>query len=548
MNPSHAENSSYLAGSAPVVPPLDGGTVPPVEPVAAPAEVQPAASERKSPGWLRGWLLGWLADSESCSWLASGVTHLLIVIALSYMVIAQRGHGPDWSLEGVATEELPQELDIELSPFASVGDDAAEEAAAPTAMGLPDLDLGTPSVEMSKPLIAPVAVASLDSLATQLESIGQPLASLGGGLEGRNFENRRGIALSGGGSEASEAAVEAGLKWLAAHQLEDGGWSFRLDEEHCPQCAGKCRNSGVMESRTGATGLALLCFLGGGYTQDEGPYREVVSRGLYFLINRMRLSDAGGDLRDSVELSDALDAFVKNRLQGDMYTHAIASLALCEDYAMTRDPNLAAPAQAAVDYIVNAQHAQGGWRYNPGEPGDLSVTGWQLMALRSGVLGQLEIPRHVWYRASEFLDGLQAENGALYGYQVPSSSRPAMTAVGLYGRMLIGWPKGHPPLLKGAVVLGKEQPRKSNMYFNYYTSLVLHHVGGNPWKRWNPRMRNYLEQTQADSGHEAGSWYFDEAWSDRGGRLYTTTLAILTLEVYYRYMPMYQEDFLDQAP
>lgn len=62
-------------------------------------------------------------------------------------------------------------------------------------------------------------------------------------------------------------------------------------------------------------------------------------------------------------------------------------------------------------------------------------------------------------------------------------------------------------------------------------------------------MRTYLIDTQVDDeSHEDGSWYFDEAWSDRGGRLYTTTLAILTLEVYYRYMPMYQADFIDVGP
>ena len=86
------------------------------------------------------------------------------------------------------------------------------------------------------------------------------------------------------------------------------------------------------------------------------------------------------------------------------------------------------------------------------------------------------------------------------------------------------------------------------MYFNYYASQALFHTGGSGWERWNPRMREYLISLQATEGHEAGSWYIDENWSDRGGRLYTTALAILTLEVYYRYMPMYREAFVDDAP
>ncbi|QEG34912.1 hypothetical protein Pr1d_22000 [Bythopirellula goksoeyrii] len=493
-------------------------------------------------------MLGWLSDSESSSWLASGVAHLAVVVLLSLLVITQQGKGPDWTLEGTATSELPQELDIELNPMPSVGDELDSESMAPKAMGLPDLELGTPSVDITQPMLTPTATASVDAFATEMLDIGNPLASAGGGLEGRNLDNRRSLALAGGGSESSEAAVEAGLKWLAAHQLEDGSWTFHLDAEHCPQCAGKCRNPGRIDSSTGATGLALLCFLGGGYTQHEGPYQEVVSKGLYFLINKMLLTSEGGDLRDSQEISLPFARQASVRLRGDMYSHAIASLALCENYAMTRDSNIAGPAQKAIDFIVNAQNELGGWRYEPRQPGDLSVTGWQLMALKSGVLGRLDIPRHVWYRAAEFLDSVQAEKGATYGYQQPSSTRPSMTAVGLYSRMMIGWPEEHPPLLKGAVLLAKEHPKDSNMYFNYYTSQVLHHVGGAGWRRWNPRMRNYLVQTQAEEGHEDGSWYFDEPWSDRGGRLYTTTLAILTLEVYYRYMPMYQSEFVNQAP
>jgi hypothetical protein len=381
-----------------------------------------------------------------------------------------------------------------------------------------------------------------------LESISSPLASRGGGLEGRNPANRRALALAGGGSEASEEAVEASLKWLAMHQLEDGSWTFHLDEQHCPQCAGRCRNPGLIESSTASTGLALLCFLGGGYTHQDGSYREVVSRGLYYLVHRMVITPHGGDLRDISVMPGGFEEQMMVRTSGNMYAQAIATLALCEAYAMTHDPELASAAQEAIDFIVYAQAGNGGWRYIPKEPGDLSVTGWQLMALKSGSLGRLSIPRSVWYRASEFLDGVQEDRGANYGYQQPSSTRPAMTAVGLYGRLMLGWPRDHAPLLKGCAQLSKEQPKANNMYFNYYASQVLHHTGGTGWKRWNTRMRNYLVATQADSGHEKGSWYIDEAWSDRGGRLYTTTLAILSLEVYYRYMPMYQAEFVDVAP
>ena len=535
MNPLPANNPAFSSVTAPSGTAAEGGT----------------ALEAPQRPWF-AWFTDWLFDSETSSWLVSAAAHFFAVLLLSFVTIVQPGIGPDWSFVGVANPvEESEDLDIELEPAEPLGDASSELDQAPTPMGLPDFDelsTGGESTEVAPPVLTPAATAAVDGLSESFLDIGAPLAMPGGGLEGRSLENRRGTALAGGGSEASEAAVEAGLRWLAAHQAEDGGWSFLFDPDHCPQCANQCRNPGMMESNTASTGLSLLCFLGAGYTHREGPYQDTVSRAIYYLINKMVISSEGGDLRDVSMVTNAVDNLMLIRKSGDMYSHAIATLSLCEAYAMTRDSSLKGPAQKAVDFIVNAQNEAGGWRYEPKQPGDLSVTGWQLMALKSGVLGRLDVPRDAWYRASQFLDSVQDEKGATYGYQQPSTNRPAMSSVGLYGRLMLGWPRNHPPLLKGAALAAREQPRESNMYFNYYTSQVLHHVGGNSWKKWNPRMRNYLVSTQAEDGHESGSWYFDEAWSDRGGRLYTTTLAILTLEVYYRYMPMYQADFIDTAP
>jgi hypothetical protein len=124
----------------------------------------------------------------------------------------------------------------------------------------------------------------------------------------------------------------------------------------------------------------------------------------------------------------------------------------------------------------------------------------------------------------------------------------ATTAVGLLCRMIGGWPREHRPLQKGGAALGGLIPAQQNMYFNYYAAQVLHHLGGRTWEKWNPRMRDYLVDTQATEGHETGSWYFAESHSTPGGRLYTTTMAVMTLEVYYRYMPLYKEAFTKRAP
>jgi hypothetical protein len=202
---------------------------------------------------------------------------------------------------------------------------------------------------------------------------------------------------------------------------------------------------------------------------------------------------------------------------------------------------------------LNAQYDDGGWRYAPKwetpGPGDMTVTGWQLMALKSAMLAGIEVPYDVWLRASSFIDTLQEQGGATYLYLAQERrGTPATTAIGLLCRMIGGWPREARPLQQGSSKIGDLIPAQNNMYFNYYASQVLHHLGGPRWEKWNPKMREYLIESQAHEGHEEGSWYFSESHSTPGGRLYTTTMAIMTLEVYYRYMPLYKEAFVEREP
>ncbi|MCG8450645.1 MAG: terpene cyclase/mutase family protein [Pirellulales bacterium] len=550
MNPLHAENSPQfpetpLAAAEPVDLPACAMNLESVPVQTSPPTAERSPQQPKLSGRLLVWFDRCLVGSQTPSWLASGVLHAAVVLLLSLLAFSKPNETLVGSLEGVFEVEDSTTLDLDINQLNAAGGELAlprESAAA----------LSATSETLRSTLVDP-AEFGLPTEATHstwsgpaLESIGRPLASRGGGMNGRHPQNRRGLALAGGGTEASELAVELSLAWLAAHQFQDGGWRFDL--ESCPQCQGACRNSGFLQSTTASTGLALLCFLGAGYTQHEGPYQETVAKGLYYLVDKMLLTSLGGDLRDQSIISKKDDGILLIHKSGDMYSQAIATLALCEAYAMTRDENLAGPAQEAVKFIVDAQHEKGGWRYRPGEPGDTSVTGWQLTALKSAALARLEIPRNVWYRAAEFLDGVQDDRGATYGYQEPSKTRRSMSVVGLFSRMLLGWSRDHVPMLKGMARIADQVPHQNDMYFNYYATQALHHFGGAGWRRWNPRMRDYLVKSQATEGHERGSWYFQEAWSDRGGRLYTTTLSILTLEVYYRYMPMYQDPFVTDAP
>ena len=482
---------------------------------------------------LTGLLLRWAVRGKSSSWLSSALIHTAIVLVLSLIGFGRNGDGPTPWLVG-SVDDVPisnlSDLESETLMVTSGGSsswnspgigDAVEETRIPVNPTILPPDMPSWHGSEEAPEIPPA------------ETISQPLLSRGGGLEGRTVGNRHNLALRGGGSEASESAVERGLAWLAAHQWEDGGWRFNL--KATPACQGECRHWGHFRSTTASTGLALICFLGAGHTHQEGPYKETVAGGLYYLTDRMVMTSLGGDLRDGES--------------GTMYSHAIATLALTEAVAMTGDATLTGPAQSAVDFIVHAQHPKGGWRYSPGKPGDTTVTGWHIAALKSALLARLEVPYDIWHKIDAFLDSVQLNRGAAYGYQDASRSTNTTNAIGLFGRMILGWPHDHRPLQRGMAQMAGQDPRKNHMYFNYYAAQILHHYGGKGWERWNQRTLKYLVEHQARGGHENGSWHFPrEAHSRPGGRLYTTAMAIMTLEVYYRYMPLYQRAFVEHAP
>jgi len=237
-----------------------------------------------------------------------------------------------------------------------------------------------------------------------------------------------------------------------------------------------------------------------------------------------------------------------NEPGGNMYSHGIAAIAICEAYAMTGDKKLQTPAAAALNFITYAQDPSGGgWRYLPHDKGDTSVLGWQLMALKSGYMASLPVAPQTIRKASQFLDGVQSEGGALYGYLDANKGTDATVAVGLLSRMYLGWKKDNPVLQNGVKWLSRRGPSVNNMYYNYYATQVVHHWGGEEWKIWNQQMRDYLVHAQAKEDHERGSWFFKggDLGSAAGGRLYCTAMAAMILEVYHHYMPIYGSRSID---
>jgi hypothetical protein len=224
-----------------------------------------------------------------------------------------------------------------------------------------------------------------------------------------------------------------------------------------------------------------------------------------------------------------------------MYAHGLATIALTEAYGMSRDSKLKAPAQAALNWIIASQSETAHfWGYHGGG-GDTSVSGWQIMALKSGHLAYLNVPPLTIERVKKGLDRVQSDSGAFYGYNGPGKG-PATTAIGLLSRMYLGANHNNPALQQGMTFLANSGPNLDNMYYTYYANQAMFQYTngeGPQWQQWNVPMRDSLIKTQATQGHESGSWNRC-AFLGQGGRLYSTSLSCMSLQVYYRYVSIYQ--------
>jgi hypothetical protein len=350
----------------------------------------------------------------------------------------------------------------------------------------------------------------------------------------RTAGDRTVIARSRGGSPETEAAVQAALKWLAANQSPDGRWDadrFGAGEER--NVLGHDRQGAGARADTATTGLALLAFLGAGHTHLKGQYKETVKRGLEHVLNAQA---ADGNLGGEAELF----AF--------MYSHGIATLALSEAYAMTRDRRLEPALRAAVAYTVAAQNrTSGGWRYRPAyaapsEPGDTSQLGWQLMALKSAELSGIPIQDHTRAGMLRFLQSVSSgAQGGLASYRQRERPTRPMTAEALVCRQFLGMTRDNPAANEAGDYLLADLPsdQSINLYYWYYGTLAMYQLQGEHWRRWNEALQKTLVERQVSVGDAAGSWDPDCLWAGYGGRVYSTSMAALCLEVYYRYLPLY---------
>lgn len=480
------------------------------------------------------------------SWLASMVIHLtiftLLALILGTVKVAQVIAGHEFI--GVETIEP---VAVELEPFP-----LSATSIEPTILDTEPLTAPDPATDLIESRTIGTAEITADSRGDS-----DSLPALGGGASlavptdaslGALLKPSDGIGGSSidpgpaqpfwirdkkrrdGATKASERAVSAALNWLARHQNSNGSWSL----DHTSRCkSGFCSGPGRTQADAGGTALALLPFLAAGQThQSEGIYRRQIAGGINYLL---KIQAASGDLSAGSH---------------QMYAHGLATIALCEAYGMTRDSRLGSAAQAAIRFIETGQNGQGSWRYSHGAAdSDTSVFGWQVMALKSGQMAGLTVRLAALDASRRYLNECaNGRYGSEFGYQPGSRSTEAMSAVGLLMTQYLGARRSDPVVVGGIEYLTKHPPAidSRNTYYWYYATQAMHNVPGPQWDAWNRQMRRILIESQERSGCAAGSWDpmqpTDDVWGSAGGRLMVTSLSTLTLEVYYRYLPLYQLD------
>lgn len=343
----------------------------------------------------------------------------------------------------------------------------------------------------------------------------------------RHAADRQQITQQRGGSADTEEAVRKGLLWLVQSQEQDGRWDAdRWGAGQERQVFGHDRKGAGAEADTGITGLAMLALLAGGHSHLEGDYQTTIRRGLDYLVSQQK---SNGDLAGNA------------RMFARTYCHSMALLALSEALAVTGDQKLHAAVQKGVDYSVQSQNrVDGGWRYQPGDPGDMSQHGWQVLALKSAQMGGARVPAETFERLRNFVTSCSSGSfGGLSSYRPRQGVSNSMTAEALVCRFVLDHEISRDLIIEAANRISTERPNalNINLYYWYYGTLAMYQVGGNDWESWNSEMKKALLSTQVRNGAQAGSWSPDCLWGGYGGRVYSTALATLNLQVYYRYMP-----------
>jgi len=527
---------------------------PPAPKAETPAAAEDAAANRKTIVQMLG-VFG-----------ASFVLHVAALLVMAFIVLAADDKLPLLGILSSLPEPVEQKID--LTEVKIEKPEEVDQKDKPAEIVKKVLVETKDRFEIDVNDLEPSANLLLDPKATAPAAA----APAKGYFGGRSKAGRAALIAKYGGTKESEGAVRDGLEWLVRHQNADGSWSFDHRVYKCD-----CDDPGrLARSKMGATAMALLCFLGAGHTYADGDFKDTVEKGLLYVLNNGKATQQGGDYRGAYEGNSG------------MYIQGLVTIALCEALAMNEaarqheyadarrkkgkprtrstvksrtekrrramelkrrlkvSQQLFTASKTAIYFITNAQGSNGGWRYRPRIDADTSVVGWQVMALASAHSVNISIDGKTIHGVNSYLDSVGSSRGDRYGYTTKRPT-PTMTAVGLLCRMYLGWTRGNPGIRYGVQYLSQLGPSRTNMYYNYYATQVMHQYGGELWTEWNKVMRDQLVASQRKKGHAKGSWDVTDRHGGAGGRLYQTCLSIMTLEVYYRHLPLYQHRDLDQA-
>ncbi|MFH1998386.1 MAG: prenyltransferase/squalene oxidase repeat-containing protein [Planctomycetota bacterium] len=379
---------------------------------------------------------------------------------------------------------------------------------------------------------------------------------VGPGVGPDHFGPCRGRDVSKG-SPITQKAVNMALAWLASHQDPEGYWDcdgFSMQDN--PEYASST-GKGKPLNDVGCTGLALLAFLGAGSTPKQGEYRDTVRAGVKYLCNIQNPETGCLPAEEGEQF---------------MYNHALGTLALTEAYGLSRWMPLKNETMKALQYIHDTKNPQMAWRYNDnhfdrGGQNDVSVTGWMFMCLASAKDFDLPCCETDIREAMAYIDMMTDPVTGRTGYTQrgsyssrergddmiwPAENGEAMTAVAMLCRIFYGYMYDDMKIQKEALekgaelLLGKlpEWSRQSkgmgspvDYYYWYYGSYAMYQMGGRYWRMWKDKMISAVVENQiTDPGNEMGSWDPQvDPWGDSGGRVYSTALCTLCLEVFYRY-------------
>ncbi|MEE9310958.1 MAG: prenyltransferase/squalene oxidase repeat-containing protein [Planctomycetota bacterium] len=393
---------------------------------------------------------------------------------------------------------------------------------------------------------------------------------------------------------ANAKNIKAALEWLKDHQHEGGGWRAQKYKEDSSRIGSKSTNNIEMlnvgeldgdigwkdDVDIGLTGLALLAFAGDGHDHYHGEYTDTVRSAVKFLLLLQTENGCIGPMKDDHAV----------------YSHAIATMALAEIYGMTQDPDLKPAVENAVQFILSARNSGAGWRYGvKSGQNDSSITGWMVLSLKSAMLAGIEFEHKEVFNDTEklfvALSKVVDNNPPAKKKKVPGEEEPAkkkhkpdmklrvgyktagshnarlrnalmfktnwtLEAVYVYSLLAMDKRKNTSKDIKkltGYFTDKSELPvwelNKIDYYCWYYTALATYQVGGKYWTAWKKKSLKLLKThqrgfhkldkkeklTTKEMLDEHGSWDPLGPWADAGGRVYSTAINCLTLEIDKRY-------------